>query len=653
MSKSLITVVSLIVLFCCSGELSARRIRVPDGVKVLRDLEYAKVDGQSLRLDLYLPENPTTGKKPKLLVWIHGGGWMKGSKSKINPTIINLVADGYAAASIDYRLTGLTSHPKQIHDCKGAIRWLRANAGKYGYDANRIGVGGGSAGGHLVLLLGMSGDVKELEGNVGGNLGQSSRVQAVVDLFGPSELELFAKKSKRFGRRKSVELLRSATPLNYLSKDDASILIFHGDQDHVVPKEQSEYLHKRYQAAGLESTLYIISGSGHGGMKFSDKTRRTLVKKFFDKHIKTADTTDPDAVDVVTAATPIVQTTLPPVKTISAKTIKAPAAVKTGRQRLMKGIYWMGGTGRMLAVDDAIFERYIKRFKKNIQHNPHISGVYFAVRWKYIEPQDKQYKFERLDRLIQIVRDAGKDYKLCLVPGFNTPDFIYKNGAKPFSTKIANRFKPNYNEKINIPLPWDKTYQKYFFRAVDEVAKRYASDKKLIAVSMTVANFMSPEMHLPRSRADMKQWEKYPGYRQKIAAAWQTSLDHFAAAFPQQQLCVEITMPLAGMGKEVENMIEYGIKQYPTRFTIQSDQLHGKNDNSRQFSYRTILKYKDQLHNGFQNVAGWANKKSAQRQGSMEQAAQNYNRTGAEYLEIWHGDGYNEANCKKLLSLLE
>jgi hypothetical protein len=128
---------------------------------------------------------------------------------------VRLTAEGYAAASIDYRLDGLNSHPKQIHDCKGAIRWLRANAEKYGYDVTRIGVGGGSAGGHLVLLLGLSSGIEELEGDVGGNLDQSSQVHAVVDLFGPSALDLFAKKSDHFRPNKTPELLKSASPVTW------------------------------------------------------------------------------------------------------------------------------------------------------------------------------------------------------------------------------------------------------------------------------------------------------------------------------------------------------------------------------------------------------------------------------------------------------
>ena len=260
--------------------------RVPEGVRVIKDLEYANVDGEPLRLDLYLPEDSES--KPPLLVWIHGGGWTKGSKSQINPLFIRLTAEGYAAASIDYRLEGLVSHPKQIHDCKGAIRWLRANADKYGYDVTRIGVGGGSAGGHLVLLLGLSGAVEELEGDVGGNLDQSSQVHAVVDLFGPSALGLFAEQSERFRYNKTPELLKSASPVTYLSKDDPPVLIFHGDKDQVVPLSQSTHLHKLCQEASLESSFHVIEGAGHGGLQFSDSTRYELVKKFFARHIKQA-----------------------------------------------------------------------------------------------------------------------------------------------------------------------------------------------------------------------------------------------------------------------------------------------------------------------------------------------------------------------------
>jgi acetyl esterase/lipase len=137
-----------------------------------RDLVYATIGEKDILLDLYIPKNTTV--KPPLLVWIHGGGWQSGSKDSC--PLYRETQRGYAVASLNYRLSHEAMFPAQIHDCKGAIRWLRANAEKFGYNSERIGVAGSSAGGQLVALLGTSGGVKELEGNVGGNLGQSSSV---------------------------------------------------------------------------------------------------------------------------------------------------------------------------------------------------------------------------------------------------------------------------------------------------------------------------------------------------------------------------------------------------------------------------------------------------------------------------------------------
>jgi acetyl esterase/lipase len=125
----------------------------PDGVTIHRDLAYADGDDAWV-LDLYLPK--TTNTAPPLVAWIHGGGWTRGSKSRVPGAFRRLATDGYAVASIEYRLTGLQSHPDQVHDCKAAIRWLRANAETYGYDASRIGVGGASAGGNRSWMLATS-----------------------------------------------------------------------------------------------------------------------------------------------------------------------------------------------------------------------------------------------------------------------------------------------------------------------------------------------------------------------------------------------------------------------------------------------------------------------------------------------------------------
>ena len=145
-----------------------------------RDLVYARAGAKDLLLDLYLPEGAP--RPLPLVVWIHGGGWRNGAKEQTPAR--RLVERGYAVASINYRLSGEAIFPAQIHDCKAAVRWLRANAAKYGLDAGRVAAWGSSAGGHLVALLGTSGGIMELEGGLG-NADQSSRVQAVVDFFGP------------------------------------------------------------------------------------------------------------------------------------------------------------------------------------------------------------------------------------------------------------------------------------------------------------------------------------------------------------------------------------------------------------------------------------------------------------------------------------
>jgi acetyl esterase/lipase len=135
--------------------------RVPEGVEAARDIEYARPDGTPLLLDLYVPKD---ARNPlPLVVWIHGGAWRAGSKDRC--PAIRVTKRGYVVASVNYRLSQQAIFPAQIEDCKAAIRWLRANAAKYHVDSERIGVWGSSAGGHLVALLGTSGNVEDLEGS--------------------------------------------------------------------------------------------------------------------------------------------------------------------------------------------------------------------------------------------------------------------------------------------------------------------------------------------------------------------------------------------------------------------------------------------------------------------------------------------------------
>jgi acetyl esterase/lipase len=228
-----------------------------------------------------------------VIVWIHGGGWQGGSKE--NTLGLAFVPKGYALASINYRLSQHAVFPAQIQDCKAAIRWLRANASKYHLDAEHIGVWGTSAGGHLVALLGTTGNLKELEGD-GGNLDQSSRVQAVVDWFGPTD---FTHGWPRFNPPNSpvARLLggpvtenkdkaAQASPVTHVSKDAAPFLIMHGDKDNLVPLSQSEELAEALKKAGVEVTFRALQGSGHGGPAFMNPENRKLIEDFFNKHLR-------------------------------------------------------------------------------------------------------------------------------------------------------------------------------------------------------------------------------------------------------------------------------------------------------------------------------------------------------------------------------
>src|SRR5262245_18845425 len=176
---------SLVVMTALPSLTEAQppRPRLPEGAKIHADLEYVPGGHERQRLDLYLPAKADA--PAPVIVWVHGGAWMAGGKDGGVPAL-PFLDKGYAVASVNYRLSQHAVFPAQIEDCKAAVRWLRANAKAYNLDPRRIGVWGASAGGHLVALLGTSGGVRDLEGQ-GGNADQSSRVQAVVDFFGPTD----------------------------------------------------------------------------------------------------------------------------------------------------------------------------------------------------------------------------------------------------------------------------------------------------------------------------------------------------------------------------------------------------------------------------------------------------------------------------------
>jgi acetyl esterase/lipase len=236
--------------------------------------------------------------KPPLIVWIHGGAWRKGSKGS-GGRVRWMMEHGYALADINYRLSQEAVFPAQIYDCKAAIRWLRAHAEKYGYDAARIGVAGSSAGGYLVALLGTSGGVKDLEGDLGSHLDQSSRVQAVCDMWGPTD---FLQMGGGHNRPESPESqliggpiqenkakVAVANPITYVTEDDPPYLLLHGDKDGTVLIGQSELLKQALDKARVPVEFHVLRGAGHGGKGFPTSQMNEMILAFFDKCLRPAE----------------------------------------------------------------------------------------------------------------------------------------------------------------------------------------------------------------------------------------------------------------------------------------------------------------------------------------------------------------------------
>lgn len=276
----------------------------------LRDLSYAANELASNKLDLYLPNGAS--EPTPLIVWIHGGGWSSGDKTLgQNSFQLQFARNGFAVASINYRLSGEAIFPAQIHDCKAAIRWLRANSAQYNIDPLRIGVWGSSAGGHLAALLGSSNDVVEMEGTIGANPMYSSRVQAVVDWYGPTDfLQMDTQalnesncQSSSHNSANSAEsrlvgcpiqtcpdAVQRANPLTYLSDDDPPFLIQHGTADCTVSSGQSRILFELMQASNHTAAYFLLNGAGHGGTQFSSSTNVEIVAEFLNTSLRLRNT---------------------------------------------------------------------------------------------------------------------------------------------------------------------------------------------------------------------------------------------------------------------------------------------------------------------------------------------------------------------------
>jgi acetyl esterase/lipase len=266
---------------------------IPDTVTFERGIEYANPQETHLQLDL---ARPKTGDGPfPAIVCIHGGGFRAGTRDGYDKTCMMLAEHGYVAVTITYRLAPMHQFPAAVEDSKAAVRWLRANADKYHVDPNRIGTMGGSAGGHLALFLGVTGGVKQFEGE--GNLDQSSSVACVVSYYGPSDF------TKSYGKSVdaavvlplwlggNVEEKRHehivASPLYWVTPAAPPTLCIHGTADKYVAHEQAEWIVEKLKACMVEAELLTLDGAGHGFKGDDAKKADAAMLEFFDKHLKT------------------------------------------------------------------------------------------------------------------------------------------------------------------------------------------------------------------------------------------------------------------------------------------------------------------------------------------------------------------------------
>ncbi|MCP4401136.1 MAG: alpha/beta hydrolase [bacterium] len=280
---SLMLSVVLASLLINAGPVSA------EAAKVLRDIEYTVYQGSSMQLDIYLPA--TEGPYP-LIVWLHGGAFRMGNRTWIEQGALDQVSRGYALASVSYSFSQTAQWPVQAYQIKAAIRWLRAHAAGYNVDPDKFIAWGMSAGGHLASIAGTSGDEKRLEDLTLGNSHYSSRVQAVVSWYGPSDFLRMGGSHDNADSPESElvgcpvqtcpEKTARANPVTYITPDDPPFYIMHGTGDSSVPHSQSVILYDALQQAGVTATFISLPDYVHSDPRFNTGSRIAGVQEFLD-----------------------------------------------------------------------------------------------------------------------------------------------------------------------------------------------------------------------------------------------------------------------------------------------------------------------------------------------------------------------------------
>lgn len=273
------------------------------GIRKIENINYINDSEDSKKLDLYLPETMYSEQKYPLLLYIHGGAWLEGTKDYFHDFVF--IENGYIVASIDYRLSTEDIFPAQIHDIKAALRWLKANASKYNIDADNIGVYGESAGGHLASLMGTTPEEDQLNGDIGQNLDENVKVKAVINEYGLLNFETIEEQCRNnemceslYNERDSIvskllgckvdqctDELKFASPINHITSDAADFLHFHGKKDTIVPFEQTEEFHDELIKNNVYSETIISEEGVHIDGDERNKNTTNMLD-FFDWKLK-------------------------------------------------------------------------------------------------------------------------------------------------------------------------------------------------------------------------------------------------------------------------------------------------------------------------------------------------------------------------------
>lgn len=535
------------------------------GFETQLNIPYAATDNPRQQLDLYLPT--ARGEEPlPVIAFIHGGGWRVGGKGDGQQrTAVAYASTGkYAAVSIGYRLTGEASWPAQIHDCKAAIRWVRAHAEKYGLDPDRIGVTGTSAGGHLVAMLGTTGDNETLAGDLGTHNDLSGRVTCVVDFFGPTDLLTMGTWHNNPGSPESSlvggtlqetkEVARQASPLTHVSKDDVPFLIIHGTEDKVVPFDQSKKFHAALKASGVDSTLLEMSGGGHGDPYHLGKFDQQM-RAFFDKHLR----------DVQSASDekPSASSTSVPAR-VGAQSKAGIALLDQKRAALRGGVFtkalWNGKPTRDL---------------DRVVASSHLTGLNATVRWQDLEPEPGQFQWDAIDGVLQLAKQHDLVVTLGIFGGVWTPDWAYeKHGLSSVEfTHTKKMVKHAFGRQYRVPHVWAPDYQDAFMAAVAAIARRYDANPHVVRIFVSGPSFFFNEFHVESWLAEIMHPHGFT--ERQYIDGWKRSLDQYAQLFPNTPLDLAL-VPFDGRLEPLEELINHAVAGHPGQVVFSNHSLNDR-----------------------------------------------------------------------------